>query len=29
VDGDARVNFVQGDLVDRPLVDRVLAEHKP
>jgi dTDP-glucose 4,6-dehydratase len=28
VDGDARVNFVQGDLVDRPLVDRVLAEHK-
>lgn len=27
--GDARHVFVQGDICDRPLVDRLLADHKP
>ena len=27
--GDARYIFVQGDLADRTLVDRLLAEHRP
>ena len=27
--GDARHVFVQGDICDRPLVDRLLAEHRP
>jgi dTDP-glucose 4,6-dehydratase len=29
LDGDARHVFVQGDICDRPLVDRLLAEHQP
>ena len=27
--GDARHTFVQGDICDGPLIDRLLAEHKP
>ncbi len=29
LDGDARHHFVQGDIVDRPLLDRLIAEHRP
>jgi dTDP-glucose 4,6-dehydratase len=29
LDGDARHVFVRGDICDRPLVDRLLAEHRP
>ena len=29
LDGDARHVFVHGDIGDRPLVDRLLAEHRP
>ncbi len=29
LDGDARHVFVQGDICDRALVDRLLAEHRP
>jgi len=29
LDGDARHIFVQGDIGDRPLLDRLLAEHQP
>ena len=29
LDGDARHRFVQGDIVDRPLLDRLFAEHGP
>ncbi|MEO6747671.1 MAG: dTDP-glucose 4,6-dehydratase [Caldimonas sp.] len=29
LDGDARHVFVQGDICDRALLDRVLAEHRP
>lgn len=29
LDGDARHRFVHGDITDRPLVDRLLAEHRP
>jgi len=29
LDGDARHVFVHGDICDRPLLDRLLAEHRP
>ena len=29
IQGDARHSFVQGDIGDRPLMDRLLAEHRP
>jgi dTDP-glucose 4,6-dehydratase len=29
LDGDARLTFVRGDIGDGPLVDRLLAEHRP
>ena len=29
IKGDARHLFVQGDITDRALVDRLLAEHRP
>jgi dTDP-glucose 4,6-dehydratase len=29
LDGDARHAFVHGDICDRPLIDRLLAQHRP
>jgi len=29
LEGDARHRFVRGDICDRPLLDRLLAEHRP
>ena len=29
LDGDSRLSFVHGDICDRALVDRLLAEHRP
>jgi len=29
LDGDARHVFVRGNILDRPLIDRLLAEHRP